>query len=352
MGSEASALAAAPRVADPRPMLHRARASLVAPLATPLAASVAAALLVLLPAPRVARGLRHRRARRSDGLRGRGHEHSAWFVGAGAAATSTRLSFDNDQELDITQYALTASGGYTSASGWSLRGSLGSVLDGTLEGDGRTYDIGPGIVVAASASKQWTFGPWFVTGSLGAGVSRTTTREAGGGSHSLVGIDVLRAGAMAGRTLGPVSPYVMARGFGGPVLWTLDGMDVTGTDTSKVPARRWRQRDDLGAVVPARRLGARRAQRLVRHVLSPLTRKLAGSARLLFTEKYILFVVGMVWRRLGGVVLGFVGVFRGGSSFGDVLVEGFGGIGRGGGLCLLVTTLARARTSFSPALLF
>jgi len=35
-------------------MLHRARASLVAPLATPLAASVAAALLVLLPAPRVA----------------------------------------------------------------------------------------------------------------------------------------------------------------------------------------------------------------------------------------------------------------------------------------------------------
>jgi len=72
-----------------------------------------------------------------------------------------------------------------------------------------------------------------VTGSLGAGASRTTTRESGGASHSLVGIDVLRVGAMAGRTFGPVSPYVMARGFGGPVLWTLDGMDVTGTDTSK-----------------------------------------------------------------------------------------------------------------------
>jgi hypothetical protein len=27
-----------------------------------------------------------------------------------------------------------------------------------------------------------------------------------------------------------VSPYVMARGFGGPVKWQLDGRDITGTD--------------------------------------------------------------------------------------------------------------------------
>ena len=141
--------------------------------------------------------------------------------------------FDGDLELDIHQHAVTATGGYSSASGWSLRGSVGSVLDGTLEGDGRTHDIGPGVVAAAGGSKQWTFGPWFVTGSLGAGVSRTTTREAGGERHSLIAADLIRAGLMAGRTFGPVSPYVMARGFGGPVLWTLDAMDRRGTDTSK-----------------------------------------------------------------------------------------------------------------------
>jgi hypothetical protein len=129
---------------------------------------------------------------------------------------------------------VTASGGYLGASRWSVRGSIGSVLDGALEGDGRTHDIGPGVVLAATASKQWAFGDWFVTGSLGMGASRTTTREAGGEQQTLIGIDVIRLGAMAGRTFGgAVSPYVMARGFGGPVLWTLDAMDVRGTDTSK-----------------------------------------------------------------------------------------------------------------------
>jgi hypothetical protein len=128
---------------------------------------------------------------------------------------------------------VTATAGYTGASRWSVRGSIGTVLDGALEGDGRTHDIGPGFVVAASASKQWMFGAWFVTGSLGAAVSRTTTSEDGGGEQSLVAVDVLRLGVMAGRSFGIASPYVMARGFGGPVLWTLDAMDVQGTDTSK-----------------------------------------------------------------------------------------------------------------------
>lgn len=134
------------------------------------------------------------------------------------------------------QYAVTASAGYISASRWSVRGSLGAVLGGSLEEGDRTHDIGPGLVFAASGSKQWAFGAWFVTGSVGAGISRTTTLEAGAAGaarHSLYGIDVIRLGAMAGRTFGIASPYVMARGFGGPVLWTLDGMEVRGTDTSK-----------------------------------------------------------------------------------------------------------------------
>jgi hypothetical protein len=130
---------------------------------------------------------------------------------------------------------VTASLGYVFASRWSVRGSLGAVLGGALEEGGRTHDIGPGLVAAAGVSKQWSSGDWFVTGSLGAGVSRTTTREdaAGAARQTLVGIDVLRLGVIAGRTFGALSPYVMARGFGGPVLWTLDAMDVQGTDTSK-----------------------------------------------------------------------------------------------------------------------
>jgi hypothetical protein len=143
------------------------------------------------------------------------------------------LRFEGERELDITQYAVSASLSYVRASRWSFRGSLGTVLDGALEEGGRTHDIGPGIVGAVTVSKQWLVRGFFISGSLGAGVSRTTTTEAGGARQSLVAIDLLRAGVMAGRTFGVVSPYVLARGFGGPVLWHLDGMDVRGTDTHK-----------------------------------------------------------------------------------------------------------------------
>jgi hypothetical protein len=130
---------------------------------------------------------------------------------------------------------VTATAGYATASQWSFRGSLGAVLDGHLEGGGRTHDIGPGIVVAVGVAKQLDLGTWFVNGSLGAAISRTTTDEqiAGEGRRTLVGLDLFRLGVMGGRRFGSVSPYVAARAFAGPVSWTLDGMDVTGGDTSK-----------------------------------------------------------------------------------------------------------------------
>lgn len=157
-----------------------------------------------------------------------------WFVGAGAAATSTTLAFD-ERELDVVQYAVTASAGYATPARWSFRLSLGAVLGGNLEGGGVTHDIGPGFVVAAGVAKQLERGPWFLNASVGTAVSRTTTdaEMPGAGRRTLVGLDIVRIGVMAGRTIGVVSPYVLARGFGGPVWWTLDGTSVTGTDTSK-----------------------------------------------------------------------------------------------------------------------
>jgi hypothetical protein len=109
------------------------------------------------------------------------------------------------------------------------------VLDGQLEGAGRTHDIGPGILVAVAVAKQLAFGDWFVNGSLGTAISRTTTAEdmPGAGRPTLIGLDLFRLGVMGGRRFGSVSPYVLARAFAGPVSWTLGGMDVTGSDTSK-----------------------------------------------------------------------------------------------------------------------
>lgn len=104
------------------------------------------------------------------------------------------------------------------------------MLDGALEGGGRTHDIGPGVVAAASIAKQWTSGDWFLIGTLGVGASRTTTAEAGAARQTMIATDLIRAGASAGRTFGKLAPYVMARGFGGPVFWNLDTEDVRGSD--------------------------------------------------------------------------------------------------------------------------
>jgi hypothetical protein len=73
------------------------------------------------------------------------------------------------------------------------------VLDGQLEGGGRTHDIGPGIVGALAVAKRIDLGDWFVDGSLGAAISRTTTKEEMPGARrlTLVGLDLFRLGVMA-----------------------------------------------------------------------------------------------------------------------------------------------------------
>ncbi len=152
-----------------------------------------------------------------------------------AAAASTRLVFDGDRDVELDQQAITVSVGQVRPSRWSVRASLGAVLDGALAGEGRRYELDPGVVGAIAIARPWTWGPWFVHGTASLGASRVTTTErvAGAPTEGLVAIDA-RIGATAGRQLGPVMPYALARAFGGPVLWTIDGAGVTGTDAYHV----------------------------------------------------------------------------------------------------------------------
>jgi len=159
----------------------------------------------------------------------------AWILGAALGAFDTELIFEDDTEPDITEISLVASGGYRWGEGWSARLAAGAVLAGTIEHDGRTHEVGAGWVVAASLSRSFTFaGRWFAAGSVTAGFSSISTEEDLGASMGervdLMSGDV-RLGVIAGVTLWErVSPYAQARAFGGPVMWTLDGQDITGTD--------------------------------------------------------------------------------------------------------------------------
>lgn len=70
-----------------------------------------------------------------------------------------------------------------------------------------------------------------LTGSAAASVAWTTA-PAGGPSSTLSAFD-LRLGVVAGKTIAHVvTPYVLARAFGGPVFWSIAGQSVTGADAN------------------------------------------------------------------------------------------------------------------------
>jgi hypothetical protein len=158
-----------------------------------------------------------------------------WFVNASYGLFRTELSFSGSVEPDIFEQMVVVAAGRQIAAAWSVRLAAGAILDGTLSHDGRSHDVAAGWLVSASAAHRWTFGAsqrFFATASVTAGWSSASTREDMGaaGSIGLSAGDV-RVGALMGVTLANrFAPYVMARGFGGPVIWQLDGQDITGTD--------------------------------------------------------------------------------------------------------------------------
>lgn len=152
----------------------------------------------------------------------------------GQFASDLRFSDDLEPAISETMIALTVA---RQMARWSVRVSAGAIVGGELAHGGRTHDVGTGWLVSLSGARQWTFGArerWFATAAVMAGFSSTTTREDMAGVQG-ESIDLragdFRVGALFGATLADrISPYVLARYFAGPVLWQLDGQDVTGTD--------------------------------------------------------------------------------------------------------------------------
>jgi hypothetical protein len=150
-----------------------------------------------------------------------------------------------DERYDITQYASTVTLGYSWPSRVSVTGSVGAIFDGQINGSNANgsntadkNDIAAGIVGSVAVAKQWTLGgansKWFATGTIGFAMSRASTAP----SPNTPGVSIvasdLRVGALVGRTFGRISPYLLTRAFGGPVFWTLNQTDATGTDVYHV----------------------------------------------------------------------------------------------------------------------
>jgi hypothetical protein len=107
------------------------------------------------------------------------------------------------------------------------------VLAGEMERPGVRYTVEPGWLASVTAARSWFGGAKdeaFLATSLTIGVSSAHTTDAAGASVALTAQDN-RLGLLVGRNFAGIwSPYAVARVFGGPVFWHVDGEDVVGSD--------------------------------------------------------------------------------------------------------------------------
>jgi len=159
-------------------------------------------------------------------------ERPKWRLGLSGVYTSTALHFSNEVHADETRAATLMSLSYAPTRAFSVEAGFGTAIGGklTLPDGEHTFSAGPTAAIGAS----WHVvegRPFVVLTSL---LSFTSSRTRANDATATVAYDAfdLRLGAIVGTTLWNVlSPYALARVFGGPVYWTYQGESVTGTDT-------------------------------------------------------------------------------------------------------------------------
>jgi len=160
------------------------------------------------------------------------------------AFTSTTILFSGDRRADLLRHAAFVGAeiplSRATTSSLSLQLGAGGILGGHLEHASRAGivkdEMGPGLAAFAGLAyrllDEHGAAPFVqLTGALS--VTHAITRTPTGETPRYTALD-LRVGAIAGKTVGGVfTPYLTARAFGGPIAWTFDGADVTGTDLYK-----------------------------------------------------------------------------------------------------------------------
>ncbi len=162
---------------------------------------------------------------------GDGDEERPWRVGVNGAYSATKLVFSSgggSVDASFAKYAVMASVDRRLGDRWTVGGGIGTTVTGDIDVNGVTSTISPGPLGAITASfrpiDEGTVAPFvLLSASLAASLSWAA-------SSSLSAFDV-RLGVAAGKTIADVvTPYVLARAFGGPVLWSIAGASATGTD--------------------------------------------------------------------------------------------------------------------------
>ena len=158
-----------------------------------------------------------------------------WHVGGGYSFSETKIVFSQggvDHKLAQSRHVALASLEWRSTPRWNFQFGAGALVAGRFETAGGPLDFNPGFVGMIGSSALVVKNDGAVPFVLGtaqlSGVTSSTKNDVG--YHALD----LRVGAAVGWTFfRTLSPYAVARAFGGPVFWELTGAKVIGTDLYK-----------------------------------------------------------------------------------------------------------------------
>ncbi len=147
-------------------------------------------------------------------------------------AARALLSLEGPRRATLERTQVAAWLGRRLGPTWSGRLIAGGMLSGQWTGVGGDAAVQGGWVVGASLSRSFADAkgarPW-VRGTATLAVARYDLA----GAYDVWAGD-LRLGVTAGWQLGPVSPYVLARVFGGPVVRQTAEGSLSGTDRTHV----------------------------------------------------------------------------------------------------------------------
>jgi hypothetical protein len=154
-------------------------------------------------------------------------------VALSVGGLTTQLIFDGaSQRLDELSSAVAFT---WRTERWSLQGSLGVVIGGSLDGQLGNYRLEPGFLASASAS--YTFvdgsGPWpYVAASFTVGVATAATYDQADAAlrSQFTALDFRLSGVIGKRLFDFWLPYAGVAVFGGPVFFSPGGQSLTGSD--------------------------------------------------------------------------------------------------------------------------
>lgn len=162
-----------------------------------------------------------------------------WHVGETVSATITGISFNDGSRFEQQRVVAVTSLESLEVPRLSFQIGAGPVFPGTMRQGSEHYATSAGVVMAIGAGYRFLDAKGarpFVLGTVGLTMLAMNTESSlPTNAHALYDAFDMRLGVLAGWPLfenGALTLYGAARAFGGPVYWTRNHADVTGTDVN------------------------------------------------------------------------------------------------------------------------